>query len=360
MAIGISGSNGGITDIRKKLSPKELLKDNYPLEISYFINNACNLKCKHCYVGYQKHDQSLSFIVWIRTFDALIKKGAKTFGNVGKEPLLNWKLTRKLLQYFKFKRVEDKKIRFGFVTNGLLFNEKIIQELTQINPNYIDISLDGDLTAHDQIRGQGTYHKLLHNLELLSKTILAKSIFISFTLNKLNKYSLPLLIKTIHGMGFKNLLISPYVTLSKDDDLYLSVDEIVNSINCILNGDINFDDYEALNIYIKSDFSTSKDIMLKFKDIGIINENELFVDDYGVIFNKYLFGNNTIYFNYLPYDNTFVQAIRISHDGFVSGCLDMFYENFPERAVGNIREKSIIEILSKANPKIKELEFIKL
>ena len=85
--------------------------------------------------------------------------------------------------------------------------------------------------------------------------------------------------------------------------------------------------------------------MEKLVNRGIIDKNNLLVDDYGLIFNKYTFNENDLYFNYLPWDDFFVRAIRISHNGYVSNCFDMFFSEYPERAIGNLREKSIKEIL---------------
>ncbi|MCK4664969.1 MAG: radical SAM protein [Bacteroidales bacterium] len=364
MAIGFSGSNGGITNNFSNLNVQNLDKDiyikkNIPLEVSYFVNNICNLKCKHCYVGYQNNKNLLNFSEWKNLFDSLIKSGAKTFGNVGKEPLLNWNLTIELLHYFKFKRNIDEKIRFGFVTNGLLFDKSIINELNSIEPDYIDISLDGDKTAHDYIRGEGNYEKLISKLIVLSKTKLASKIFISFTLNKLNKETLPFVIETISNLGINNFLISPYVTLNKNDELYLSDTDVVDLVQSLLDNKlIDFDKFRNLNLYIKNDFTTTSPIMSELKKRNIINEDKLLIDNYCVIFNKYHFNTNTVYLNYLPYDNTFTQAIRISHDGYISSCLDMFYEDYPERAIGNIKSQDIKEILSNAKQKIEKEELV--
>ena len=153
-------------------------------------------------------------------------------------------------------------------------------------------------------------------------------------------------IKIIYDMGFKNILISPYVTLNKKDMLYIADDKIIATIQKLLKGElIDFSNYKELNIYIKNDFTTTRPLMGKMSNLKIINKDDMLIDDYGVIFNKYELGNNIIYFNYMPFDTSFNTAIRISHDGYVSNCLDMFYENYPERAVGNIREKGIKKIL---------------
>lgn len=356
MALGISGSNGGITENYKRFSwsirqNNELdFSNNYPLEISYFINNTCNLKCRHCYVGYSKMTDSLTVRQWHETFDELIYSGARTFGNVGKEPLLNWEKTKSLLEYFKYMKCEYSDLRFGFVTNGILLDKIKIIELDKITPDYIDISLDGSREVHDWIRGEGTYDALISNLQTLSKYKLREKVFISFTLNRLNASCIGDVIKSIYQLGIKNILISPYVTLDTNDMLYISDDEIITTIQKLLKGEmIDFSDYEGLNIYVKNDFTTTRSLMEKMADFNIIKKNELLIDDYGVIFNKYEFSNNNIYFNYMPFDTTFKTAIRISHDGYVSNCLDMFYGDYPERAIGNIREQSIRSILENVN-----------
>lgn len=354
MAIGWSGSNGGITQNYEPISAKDLRLNciqqmhSYPLEVSYFINNRCNLQCRHCYVGYENGKDSLSIEDWRGVFDECIEMGGLTFGNVGKEPLLNWQNTKDLLMYFKGQREEKPTLRFGVVTNGLLFDEEKIEELNKINPDYIDISLDGNEEVHDAIRGNGTYSKLMANLKLLSRYDLFKKVFISFTINRLNLHCIADVVDTAYKIGIKNLLFSPYVTLDKDDELYVADEDILREIEKLVRGDlIGFGQYDGLNIYVKNDYSPpSSRLMEKLVNEKIINKDNLYIDEYGVIFTKYSFNGNTIYFNYLPWDNAFVQAIRISHDGHISDCYSMFFEDYPCRAIGNIRKNSVGEIIN--------------
>jgi MoaA/NifB/PqqE/SkfB family radical SAM enzyme len=257
MALGISGSNGGITNIPKNITSLDLQNNNQhinPFEISYFVNNICNLECRHCYVGYSKSTDSLSLQEWTSTFDELISLGARTFGNVGKEPLLNWEKTKPLLEYMKLKKPRYPDLRFGFVTNGVLLDDMKIAELDAIMPDYIDISLDGNNKVHDFIRGEGTYEALMLNLHKLSRyAALREKVFISFTLNRMNASCIDEVIRTVYEMGYKNLLISPYVTLDTNDMLYISDDRIIASVNRLLKGElIDFSEYAGLNIYIKT------------------------------------------------------------------------------------------------------------
>jgi MoaA/NifB/PqqE/SkfB family radical SAM enzyme len=213
MAVGFSGSNGGINKGDSFLE-KDLLKR--PIEVSYFVNNICNLKCKHCYVGYNEKDNELSVDEWKKVFDELIEIGALTFGNVGKEPLLSSEKTLKLLKYFVKKREESPKLRFGFVTNGTLLNNKIARELEEIFPDYIDVSLDGDENSHNYIRSKGNFEKTFENLKNLPKKLKEK-VFISFTLMKTNKDSFGKMTKELDIIGFKKILISPYIKTPNSD-----------------------------------------------------------------------------------------------------------------------------------------------
>lgn len=360
MAVGFSGSNSGITANQKRISSTSLQYDifiqkyPYSMEVSYFVNNVCNLQCKHCYVAYEENKNALSVEEWKSTFDELISIGALTFGNVGKEPVLAWNETRELLLYFKEKRQSIPKLRFGFVTNATLIDRSIIEELERIQPDYIDISIDGTRDAHDYIRGDGNYDRTMKNLKLMSEYAVIEKVFISFTANKFNIATIGGVIDSLYNMGVKKMLVSPYITRDKLDSLYLPDEGIIKWVEKLLAGNvIDFSKYQGLNIYIKNDYSTTLNLMEKLVTRGIIDKNNLLVDDYGVIFNKYTFNENDLYFNYLPWDDFFVRAIRISHDGYVSNCFDMFFSEYPERAIGNVREKSIREILQYDMPLLK-------
>ena len=148
MAIGISGSNGGIGIATQDIQDKDIFFDR-PLEVSYFVNNVCNLACKHCYVGYENPKDSLTIDEWKKTFDTFLEHGGLTFGNVGKEALLAWKKSIELLNYFKSYYESNKKIRYGLVTNATLLDEKKIDMLAKAGPTYIDISIDGPEPIHN-------------------------------------------------------------------------------------------------------------------------------------------------------------------------------------------------------------------
>ena len=266
MALGLSGSNGGVGKGKKFLESDI----NRPLEVSYFVNNICNLICEHCYVGYENKEDELSLDEWKNVFDKLIDMGALTFGNVGKEPLLSDK-TVPLLHYFSEKRKDNSKLRFGFVTNGILLKGSILEEIASINPTYIDVSLDGTKEENDFIRGNGSYQKTIENLKNISMNYpdLKENIFISFTLMNHNKGKISDLAKEMNDLGINNLLISPYMkTPNSNGNLKVDEDEIVNIYKNIIENPL------GLNVFLKSDFDAQKGLIEKLVNNKIIDVNE--------------------------------------------------------------------------------------
>ncbi|WP_310452756.1 radical SAM protein [Sulfuritalea sp.] len=350
MALGISGSNGGFGRQSFSVTAEQVVSPDFysdkPLEISYFVNNVCNLTCTHCYVGYEHKRGALSSTEWAGCFDELIALGARTFGNVGKEPLIDWKLTRTLLRRFDEMRATVPGLRFGLVTNATLMDVRKRSELAEIKPDYIDVSIDGDERVHDAIRGVGTFRKTLDNLSALPEDV-RQRVFISFTLNRQNAQSLERLIPQLYGLGIRHFLISPYVNLQQEGELYLRDSDLVAIVLRLLSGElVAFSGLEGARFYVKSDFTTTRGFMSSLVAAGAIDTERLLCDEYGAIFNRHDLSNDvTVYFNYYAQDPSFFNALRISHDGYFSRCVDMFYADYALRTIGNIRRSSAKQLL---------------
>ena len=345
MALGLSGSNGGVS--KNKSSESKV-----NLEVSYFINNKCNLDCKHCYVGYKSQDL-LSVEEWKNVFEDLIELNAMTFGNVGKEPLLDWERTKELLIFLKEKRRQNPRIRFGLVSNLTLLTTEIAEELNNIMPNYLDVSLDGTENPHDFIRGRGNFEKTFGNLKIISEKFpqLKEKIFVSFVLMKHNRNDFIKLLDKISEVKIKKILVSPYVSTENEKkifskDLSLSEEEVIEFYKEVINGKL-LGNLAGFEIIIKNDRDVLLGLMDKCVDEGLIKIDELFIDEYGVIFNEYNVNLNRIIINYIPEKDVIDFQIRISHDGYVGNCYAQFFENYPDRSevIGNVREKNIKDIL---------------
>ena len=352
MALGLSGSNGGIDVDARPMCHSALVEHDSgttgtPAEVSYFVNNVCNLRCRHCYVGYNERFGALTLNDWKDVFSGLIEAGAHTFGNVGKEPLLAWPTTLGLLEYFREQRRTRPYLRCGLVTNLTLLDDTRAKELAAVAPDYVDVSLDGNETIHDLIRGEGTFATTMGNLAKLVELGVGDHVFISFTLNSENVGTLPALAEALCDLGIRRLLISPYVSLDSRDPLLLLESTATGWVKSVLAGQvIDFTRCKDMRLYFKNDFGTTQHVMESWVRAGIIQLDDLQIDRYGVVFCKYEVDGSMMYFNYQVRNDFPWRAIRISHDGYVSSCLDMFYEDYRSRTMGNVNDLPVLQILS--------------
>jgi len=115
------------------------------------ITDACNLRCKHCYIGDSaSHELSLIQIGNVlREFEDM--QGLRVM-ITGGEPLLhrNFEAINEMLP--------DYAIRKALFTNGMLLRKEILKIL---KVNEIQISIDGLEAAHEALRGGGTFRYAL-------------------------------------------------------------------------------------------------------------------------------------------------------------------------------------------------------
>jgi sulfatase maturation enzyme AslB (radical SAM superfamily) len=349
MALGLSGSGGNYNFPFKKIELNKITNDFYKDKkityIDYFINDSCNLKCKHCYINYKKSNlNEISIEEYKDSFDQLIGLGGKVFGMVGKEPLITWEKTFSLLKYFD-KKKKKKNIKYGMVTNATLLDKKIINNLKKIDINYLDISFDGDEKTHDFIRGKGNYQKILKNINRIKDKKLMQKIFIIFTLNNKNKDTFKNMVLDLYKIGIKNFIVSPYLSIKKKDKLLISKTEYCNFIKNLLdNKIIDLNILKDLNIQVRTDYQ-SKEYVKKLISEKIIDTTNILKDKTNALFYIKKINTNKIYFNIQLQNPDYYYSLRISHDGFVSNCKDMFYKDYNKRAIGNVREKNITEII---------------
>lgn len=79
----------------------------------------------------------------------------------GGEPLLNWEVCKKLVEYGRsIEKEHGKNFRFTLTTNGVLVNDEVIDFCNREMGNVV-LSLDGRKETHDRLRttcnGKGSY-----------------------------------------------------------------------------------------------------------------------------------------------------------------------------------------------------------
>ena len=132
------------------------------------VAHTCNLNCSYCFASQGKYhgDRALmSFEVGKRALDFLIENsGHRTNLEVdffGGEPLMNWDVVKRLVEYARsIEQEKGKNFRFTLTTNGILLNDEVTEFCNKEMHNVV-LSLDGRKEVHDRLRknlaGLGSY-----------------------------------------------------------------------------------------------------------------------------------------------------------------------------------------------------------
>lgn len=156
------------------------------------LTDQCNLRCSYCFINnnmphdYECRSMNLStakkaidiYFENISRNPIVFKKSTKTIFLYGGEPLLNFNMIKKCVEYiekvYKNEVMEmGKKFRLSLITNGTLIDESIANFLAKHKNISIGISLDGNKDTNDQKRkyqgGSGTFENIMRGFSLLRK-----------------------------------------------------------------------------------------------------------------------------------------------------------------------------------------------
>ena len=139
------------------------IKDYLPSLVIWEITLKCNLKCLHCgSSGGKARINELSTKESLKLCKDLAELGFKGIALVGGEPFLrkDW--------YVLAKKIKDLGMKLSIVSNGFVDGKKIVPELTKLEADSVQISLDGASSQlHDSIRGvNGSFKKAVEFLRL--------------------------------------------------------------------------------------------------------------------------------------------------------------------------------------------------
>lgn len=185
------------------------------------IAHDCNIRCEYCFAsqGDFKGDRSLmSFEVGKKALDFLIENSGNRrnleVDFFGGEPLLNFDVVKKLVEYGRKRESEaNKKFRFTITTNGVLLNDEITQYINE-NMDNVVLSIDGRKEINDKMRytinREGTYDIIIPRLKKMVKNRKNKSYFVRGTFTK---HNLDFSNDVLHlaDLGFKSTSVEPVV-----------------------------------------------------------------------------------------------------------------------------------------------------
>ena len=135
-----------------------------PFTVHWELTYHCNLQCPHCYIVPQHSREELSFDHISDILDILKETGTLYVIFSGGEIL-----TRK--DFFDIAGYARKKgVALRLLTNGTLIDEQVADQIEQLNPLSVEISLYGSRPAtHDRITASpGSFERSLRALKLLN------------------------------------------------------------------------------------------------------------------------------------------------------------------------------------------------
>lgn len=151
--------------------------------VTLVVTEACQLRCRYCYLHGKNDTSQMSFDIAKRTVDhildnrELFPEQSVIWEFIGGEPFLAIDLIDEISDYIKRRSFEldhpwFNSYRFNFSTNGILYSDARVQRYIAKNRRHVSvgITIDGTREKHDLQRvyadGRGSYDDVVRNIPL--------------------------------------------------------------------------------------------------------------------------------------------------------------------------------------------------
>lgn len=195
--------------------------------ICLHVAHDCNLACKYCFAGKGEYDGPkglMSYETGKRALDFLVEQSGTRYNLevdfFGGEPLLNWDVCKKLVEYGRsIEKKYNKNFRFTVTTNGVLLNDEIMDFCNKEMGNVV-LSLDGRKETHDRLRitrkNTGSYDMIIDKFKKFAQSRNQKDYYMRGTYTHFNTdFSKDVI--HMADEGFKELSIEPVVCDPSED-----------------------------------------------------------------------------------------------------------------------------------------------
>ena len=222
-------------DIFRDLAPYMKDKQSVLKAICLHVAHDCNMNCGYCFAGkgeYNGPKGLMSFETAKKAIDFLVEHspGRRNLevDFFGGEPLLNWKVCKKTVEYARsIEKEKNKNFRFTLTTNGLLIDDDVIEFSNKEMGNVV-LSLDGRPEINDNMRktknGNGTYDRIIYKFKKFADSRNQKDYYMRGTYTKYNRDFAKDIIH-MADLGFKELSMEP-VVCSPDKPYPLTEEDI--------------------------------------------------------------------------------------------------------------------------------------
>ncbi|MCM1253201.1 MAG: thioether cross-link-forming SCIFF peptide maturase [Clostridium sp.] len=191
------------------------------------IAHDCNLACKYCFAEegeYHGRRALMSFEVGKKALDFLVANSGNRVNLevdfFGGEPLLNWDVVKRLVEYGRsIEEAYHKKFRFTLTTNGVLLNDEILEFANREMGNIV-LSIDGRKEVNDRMRphrgGQGSYDEIVPKFQKTADSRKQMNYYVRGTFTRYNKDFAKDVIH-LADLGFKQISVEPVVAKESED-----------------------------------------------------------------------------------------------------------------------------------------------
>lgn len=198
--------------------------------LQWHLTHKCNLRCTHCYQEDYSKDLELLDMenIFYQFLDFL--KVNHFIGHInftGGEPFL-YKHLFEILDL-----CENNHITFGILTNGTLLNKELILKLKNYKYlKFVQVSIDGLKTTHDNIRGIGTFNKAFKTIKVLHHYHIQT--MVAFTVHKKNYLELKKLIKYCRYHKVDRFWLDRLIPIGNNQENILSTEEYTHVVHILV------------------------------------------------------------------------------------------------------------------------------
>ena len=194
-----------------------------PLQTVLFINENCNLACKHCTVYKTKDPNIKSYEKIKEELEYSYKEGSRFIDFEGGEPTL-WKDKDSNLN--SLIRLAKK---IGFFSTTITTNAQ--RPFPGLEADSIWVSLDGIGKYHDEIRGKGSFERLTQNIATSNHPDLS----VNMVVNSLNYLSVEETIEFVkENQYIKSISINFHTPYPGTEYLFLDIEKRAKVIDLII------------------------------------------------------------------------------------------------------------------------------
>lgn len=196
------------------------------------VEQDCNLRCEYCFAGTGDYGTGkrmhMDYKTGRKALDFLLENSGDRenleLDFFGGEPLMNWDVVKRLVEYGRSKEKDyGKRFRFTITTNGMLLDEEKTDFINKEFSNVV-MSVDGRPEVNDRVRkrvdGTGCYDRIMDKFKTLAQKRNYENYYVRGTFTK---YNLDFANDVLHlyEQGFDQISVEP-VTSEPDKSYALT------------------------------------------------------------------------------------------------------------------------------------------